>query len=93
MVQVGLQASTLMMIAIFKLRDLGQNLRRGGCTRRDDHSSFTPLVFSCSGGMGPLATVVYKRISGLISEKSSKPYSMTLYWLRCKLSFSLLQSQ
>ena len=41
--------------------------------------------------MEPLATVVYKRIAGLILEKSSKPYSMTLYWLRCKLSFSLLQ--
>ena len=23
-----------------------------------EHGSFTPLVFSCSGGMGPLATIV-----------------------------------
>ena len=60
--------------------------------REIEHGSFTPLVFSCSGGMGPLATVIYKRIAGLISERSNQSYSMTLYWLRCKSSFSLLQS-
>ena len=32
------------------------------------------------------------RLASLISEKSSQTYSMTLYWLRCKLSFSLLRS-
>ena len=55
-----------------------------------EHGSFTPLVFSCSGGMGPLATIVYRRLASLISKKSSQTYSMTLYWLRCKLSFSFL---
>ena len=61
--------------------------------REIEHGSFIPLVFSCSGGMGPLvATIVYKRLASLISEKSSQTYSMTLYWLRCKLSFSLLHS-
>ena len=33
-----------------------------------------------------------QRLASLISEKSSQSYSMTLYWLRCKLSFSLLRS-
>ena len=55
-----------------------------------EHGVFSPLVFSCTGGMGPLATVVYKRIATLLSEKSGQSYSKTLYWLRCKLSFSLL---
>ena len=44
--------------------------------REIEHGSFTPLVFSCSGGMGPLATIVYKRLASLISEKSSQTYSM-----------------
>ena len=55
--------------------------------REIKHCSFIPLVFSCSGSMGPLATFVYKRIASLISEKSNQSYSMTWYCLRCKLSF------
>ena len=74
-----------------------QSLRKDECSYEEriqeiEHGSFTPLVFSCSGDMGPLATIVYKRLASLISEKSSQTYSMTLYWLRCKLSFSLLHS-
>ena len=57
-----------------------------------EHGTFSPLVFSCTGGMGPLATVVYKRIATLLSEKNGQSYSMTLHWLRCKLSFSLLRA-
>lgn len=62
------------------------------CVREIEYGSFTPLVFSCSGGMGPLASIVYKRLASLVSKKSSQTYSMILYWLRCKLSFSLLYS-
>ena len=54
--------------------------------------SFSPLVFSTSGGMGPIATVVYKRIATIIADKHKQPYSRTLFWIRCKLSFSLLHS-
>ena len=42
--------------------------------------------------MGTTATVVYKRIASLIAEKYEKPYSKTIHWIRCKLSFSLLRS-
>ena len=42
--------------------------------------------------MGATANVVYKRISSLIVDKHNKPYSKTMNWLRCKLSFSLLRS-
>ena len=56
------------------------------------HGSFSPLIFSMSRWMGPIATVVYKRIATLITEKRDQPYSRTLFWIRCKLSFSLLRS-
>jgi len=42
--------------------------------------------------MGTLATVVYKYIATLLFEKRGQSYSKTLYWLRCKLGFSLLHS-
>ena len=41
------------------------------------HGYFSPLVFSTSGGLGPTATVVYKRIASLIAEKKEQPYSLT----------------
>ena len=39
--------------------------------------TFPPLVFSCSGGIDPAVTVVYKRLATLISEECGHPYSLT----------------
>ena len=60
--------------------------------RQIEHGCFSPLVFSTAGGMGPIATVVYKRLASLIAMKLQKPYSQILRWIRCKLSFSLIRS-
>ena len=60
--------------------------------REIEHGSFSPLVFSTAGGMGPIATTVYKRIASLIADKREELYSTICFWLRCKLSFSLLGS-
>ena len=57
-----------------------------------EHGTFTPLVLSTSGGWGPSATVAFKRLAGLISEKSDQPYSSTLSFIRCKIAFSLIDS-
>ena len=57
-----------------------------------EHGCISPLVLSTSGGLVPTAMVVYKRIASIIAEKKEQPYSLTLFWLRCRLSFSLLRS-
>ncbi len=57
-----------------------------------EHASFTPLVMSSTGGLGPAATSSYKRLATLLAAKWNQPYSSTLSWLRCRLSFSLLRS-
>ena len=57
-----------------------------------EHGSFTPLIFSTSGGLGPAATVAYKRLAALLSEKQGKQFGLVMNWMRCKLSFSLLGS-
>ena len=63
------------------------------CYRRKvEHGCFSPLVFSVSGGMGPTAKVVYKKLAAMIASKHGQPYSQTINWLRCRLSFSLLWS-
>ena len=60
--------------------------------REVEHGSFSPLVFTTAGGMGTMATVVYKRLASCIAEKHGKPYGKTVHWLRCRLNFSLLRS-
>ncbi len=60
--------------------------------REIEHSTFTPLVLSASGGMGRSATTFYKRLAGMICEKKDTSYSKTIGLIRCKLSFSLLRS-
>ena len=62
------------------------------CIREVEHSTFTPLVFSATGGMGNEATIFYKIIASLLSEKWKEPYISVLGWVRCRLSFCLLRS-
>ena len=60
--------------------------------REVEHSSFTPLVLAATGGLGNEASTFYKRLASLLSHKWEAPYSTTLCWLRCRLTFSLLRS-
>ena len=57
-----------------------------------ERGSFTPLVFSSSVGMGKAATVTYRRLTSLLSDKWNSSYFVTMGWLRCSLGFSLLRS-
>ena len=57
-----------------------------------EHGTFTPLVFSAAGGMGNAATIMFRRLVSLLATKCSQPFSRTLGWIRCRLSFSLLRS-
>ena len=57
-----------------------------------EHGTFTPLVLSTSGGWGPSATVAFRRLAGLIATKHNQAYSTTLQFIRCKISFSLIDS-
>lgn len=60
--------------------------------REVERGCFTPLVFSATGGMGPAASTVYKRLASMIAEKREQPYNTVMAWIRCRMSFSLLRS-
>ena len=57
-----------------------------------DQGSFTPLVFSCYGGMSKECTTFYKRIAGRMSEKRNVHYSVAANWLRTRINFHLIRS-
>ena len=57
-----------------------------------EQSTFTPLLFSATGGMAKQSTTFYKRLASLLADKWEHPYSSTLSCLRYLFSFSLMRS-
>ena len=56
-------------------------------------ASFTPLVFTTTGGMGHECEWRYhSRLAELISIKKGEDYAKTLTWIRGKVFFSTLKS-
>ena len=55
-----------------------------------EHGVFTPLVCTSTGGTGQEATVFYKRLADLLATYWGQPYSSTIHWVQCCLSFDLL---
>ena len=52
-------------------------------------ASFTPLVFSTTGGMGREGTVFYWWLANLLASKQDWAYGTTISWVRCVLSSDL----
>ena len=57
-----------------------------------EHGTFTPLVFTCYGGMSVECLKFYNHISDKISEKRDICGSLARSWIRTKLSFSFVRT-
>lgn len=57
-----------------------------------EKGSFSPLIFTTTGGMGPEATKYHKQVARLISAKRNEEYSDVVNWIRTKVRFALLKS-
>ncbi|KXJ05718.1 hypothetical protein AC249_AIPGENE25944 [Exaiptasia diaphana] len=57
-----------------------------------EQGTFTPLVFTSTGGMGPECLRYHSRLAELIANKKGENYSKTISWIRAKTSFALLRS-
>ena len=60
--------------------------------RETEHSSFRALVSACSGGAGPSALRVMKKLATKNSEKRGEPFADLISYIRTKISFALLRS-
>ena len=56
--------------------------------REVEHATFTPLVFTTSGGASPLTSTFLKHLASRLAVKRDMVYGITIGWL----SFSLLHS-
>ena len=57
-----------------------------------EKSSFTPLVFTTTGGMGPECQTLNKKLAELISIKRNETYSQVMMHVRTRLRFALLKT-
>ena len=57
-----------------------------------EHGTFTPLVFSVTGGEGPETSTYHRHLAAKIASKTEDKYEKVLTLLRCKLSFLILRS-
>lgn len=60
--------------------------------REVEHSSFIPLVFSSSGGCGPITDNCIRRLAHLLAKKRKIEYKDAINWLRRRLVFSLIRA-
>ena len=57
-----------------------------------EQSSFTPLIFSCTGGASPNTNKVITRIAQKLSHKREESFSDIVSYIRTRLYFALLRS-
>ena len=56
-----------------------------------ENRTFTPLVFSLTGGKGPETFILHKHIAQKIANKTEERYEKVQTLIRCKLSFLILR--
>ena len=57
-----------------------------------EHGTFTPLVFTITGGMGKECLMYHNRLAQLIAIKKGEQYAKTISWIRSRTLFALLRS-
>ena len=57
-----------------------------------EQGTFTPLVFTTTGGMGKECQRYHARLAELIAKKKGEEYATTITWIRTKISFAILRA-
>ena len=80
------------ILSCYRKHEMAKKRAYSQRVREVEFASFTPLVLSATGGFGNEAKVFYKRLASMLADKWGQTYSSTLFWLRCRVAFSLLRS-
>ena len=59
---------------------------------RIEQGTFTPLVFTTTGGMADECVKYHSRLAELIADKKGDSYSSEISWIRAKVSFAIVGS-
>jgi hypothetical protein len=77
---------------VYKQQENEKKRKYGSRVLEVEQGTFTPLVFSTTGGMGIECRMYHKRLAELLSVKKNESYATTMSWLRAKVSFALLRT-
>ena len=80
---------------IEKLYEEHENAKKRAYNQRViqvERATFTPLIFSTSGGMALECTKYHKRVAELVANKTKEEYSKVVSHMRTRLRFTLLKS-
>ena len=57
-----------------------------------EQGTFTPLIFTTTGGMADESVKYHSRLAELIANKKGESYSSAISWIRAKVSFAIVRS-
>ena len=57
-----------------------------------EQETFTPLVFTTTGGKADECVKYHSRLAELIANKKGESYSSAISWIRAKVSFAIVRS-
>ena len=57
-----------------------------------EQGTFTPLIFTTTGGMADECVKYHSRVAELITNKKGESYSSAISWVRAEASFAIVRS-
>ena len=83
---------TIPLPTIYKKHEDEKKRKYAERVLNNEHGSFTPLVFSMTGGMSKECVIYHKFLAEKIAQKPEQRYDQVMAWIRCKLSFIITRS-
>ena len=80
------------LLKSFAISEKDKKMSYNSRVQEIEQGSFTPLVFSTTGGMARECSTFYSRLAKLISEKRCEDISKVSAWVKTKINFSLIRS-
>ena len=77
---------------IYRQHENGKKLSYAKRVMEIEQGTFTPHVFSTTGGMAEECRRYHCRLAQLLAMKKGEHYSTTVAWVRTKVSFAILRS-
>ena len=77
---------------IYKLNEDEKKRKYASRITEVENGTFTPLVFTTTGGMSQECQRYHSRLAELISSKKQEDYATVMAWIRTKVFFAILRT-